>query len=81
MPRRSGGEAERRRGTTRIADGVRQAAQSAHAALRRITGMPDYPAYVRHLRERHPGCPVPTEQQFFEEYLRARYEGGPTRCC
>jgi uncharacterized short protein YbdD (DUF466 family) len=43
--------------------------------------MPDYPAYVAHLRSRHPERTVPSEGQFFEEYLRARYEGGPTRCC
>lgn len=56
-------------------------AASARAALRRIAGMPDYEAFVAHLRACHPGRPVPTERQFFDEYLRLRYEGGPTRCC
>lgn len=50
-------------------------------AVRRIAGMPDYEQYVAHLRSAHPGCPIPSERQYFEEYLRARYEGGPTRCC
>jgi uncharacterized short protein YbdD (DUF466 family) len=47
----------------------------------RICGMPDYEAYLRHLAACHPGRPVPSERQFFDEYLKARYEGGPTRCC
>jgi uncharacterized short protein YbdD (DUF466 family) len=48
---------------------------------RRIAGMPDYAAYLGHLRERHPERPVPTEREFFELYLRSRYGDGPTRCC
>jgi uncharacterized short protein YbdD (DUF466 family) len=53
----------------------------AVAALRRIAGMPDYAAYVAHLRQHHPGCPVPSEREYFGEYVRARYGDGPTRCC
>ena len=53
----------------------------ARRVLLRVCGMPDYEQYVLHLRACHPGHAVPTERQFFEEYLRARYEGGPTRCC
>jgi len=49
--------------------------------LRKIAGMPDYDAYVEHLRTTHPERPVPTRQQFYEEYLAARYQAGPTRCC
>lgn len=49
--------------------------------VRRILGMPDYEAYVAHLRATHPGCPVPSERQYFEEFVRAKYSGGPTRCC
>jgi uncharacterized short protein YbdD (DUF466 family) len=49
--------------------------------VRRILGMPDYEAYLAHLQSTHPGCPVPTERQYFEEFVRARYSGGPTRCC
>ncbi|MGN6391543.1 MAG: CstA-like transporter-associated (seleno)protein [Gemmatimonadales bacterium] len=49
--------------------------------MRRIAGMPDYAAYVEHLRRRHPERPVPSEREFYDEYVRARYEGGPTRCC
>jgi uncharacterized short protein YbdD (DUF466 family) len=43
--------------------------------------MPDYVAHVEHLHRCHPERPVPTERQFYEDYLRARYADGPTRCC
>jgi uncharacterized short protein YbdD (DUF466 family) len=49
--------------------------------LRQIVGMPDYAAHLEHLRRCHPGHPIPTERQFYEEYVRARYSDGPTRCC
>lgn len=50
-------------------------------ALRRIAGMPDYASYVEHLRRCHPALPEPSERQFYEDFIRARYEEGPTRCC
>ena len=50
-------------------------------AIRRFSGMPDYPAHLEHLRRCHPERPLPSEREFFEEYLRARYADGPTRCC
>jgi uncharacterized short protein YbdD (DUF466 family) len=50
-------------------------------ALRRIAGMPDYAAHLEHLRRCHPGRSVPTEREFFEQYLERRYGDGPTRCC
>jgi uncharacterized short protein YbdD (DUF466 family) len=49
--------------------------------LRRIAGMPDYGAYVEHLQRCHPGRAVPTEREYFEQYVAARYCDGPTRCC
>ena len=49
--------------------------------LRRIAGMPDYGAYVEHLHRRHPERMPPTEREFFEQYVAARYGDGPTRCC
>jgi uncharacterized short protein YbdD (DUF466 family) len=49
--------------------------------LRRVVGMPDYPAYLRHLQRCHPERPVPSEREYFDLYLRARYGDGPTRCC
>ena len=51
------------------------------ATLRKVAGMPDYEAYLEHLRRSHPDCPVPTEREFYAEFVRSRYEDGPTRCC
>lgn len=49
--------------------------------IRQIAGMPDYPAHVEHLRRCHPERPIPTERQFYEDFVRTRYGDGPTRCC
>jgi uncharacterized short protein YbdD (DUF466 family) len=43
--------------------------------------MPDYDAYVAHLRTGHPDCALPSEREYFDQYVKARYESGPTRCC
>jgi uncharacterized short protein YbdD (DUF466 family) len=51
------------------------------AGVRRILGMPDYAAYCAHVRTAHPGAPLPSEREYFDAYLKQRYEGGPTRCC
>jgi uncharacterized short protein YbdD (DUF466 family) len=50
-------------------------------ALRSIAGMPNYTRHVEHLRRCHPETPIPTEAQFYDEFVRARYGDGPTRCC
>lgn len=50
-------------------------------ALRRILGMPDYEEYLRHLKRCDASEPVPSEREFFESYLRARYGRTPSRCC
>ncbi len=49
--------------------------------VRRMAGMPDYAAYIEHLRQCHPERTALGEREFYDEFLRARYEGGPTRCC
>ena len=51
------------------------------AALKRIAGMPDYAAHLDHLRRSHPGRPIPTEREFYEEFLRVRYGDSASRCC
>ena len=51
------------------------------AVLHAIMGVPDYDRYVRHLRERHPECAVPTQQEFERERLAARYNRPGSRCC
>jgi uncharacterized short protein YbdD (DUF466 family) len=49
--------------------------------LKAVAGMPDYDAYLVHLRRCHPGMRAPSEREYYAEYLRARYDDGPTRCC
>jgi uncharacterized short protein YbdD (DUF466 family) len=49
--------------------------------IRCVTGMPDYTAYVEHLRQCHPDQPIPSEREFYESYLQSRYGDAPTRCC
>jgi uncharacterized short protein YbdD (DUF466 family) len=51
------------------------------AGFKHVIGMPDYAAYVKHLRIAHPEAPVPSEREYYDEYLKGRYESGPTRCC
>ncbi len=51
------------------------------SVLKRVAGMPDYEAYLRHMREAHPGRPVLSEREFFEEFVASKYGDGPTRCC
>ncbi len=61
--------------------GIRGSLSALLSAVRRVAGMPDYAAHVEHLRRCHPERPVPSEREFFEEFVRARYAEGPTRCC
>jgi uncharacterized short protein YbdD (DUF466 family) len=50
-------------------------------ALRHMLGMPDYDSYCAHLRAHHPERPLPSAHEFFDQFVRARYGDGPTRCC
>lgn len=51
------------------------------SALKRITGMPDYPGYLAHMAERHDGCAVLSEREYYDQYVSARYGNGASRCC
>ena len=55
----------------------RRLAQAGRLAI----GVPDYETYVRHRRERHPGEPVMTYEEFFRNRQDAKYGRGSTRCC
>jgi uncharacterized short protein YbdD (DUF466 family) len=51
---------------------------------RLMVGVPNYQAYVEHLRERHPDRAPMSEVEFFRDRQRARFgEGGRGgfRCC
>ena len=51
------------------------------SVLRKVAGMPDYAAHLEHLRRDHPEKPIPSQREFYEEFLRNRYQDGTTRCC
>ena len=55
----------------------RWAARSARLAI----GIPDYEAYVAHVRERHAGQAPMDRDAFMLERMQARYGRGRTRCC
>ena len=49
-----------------------------------MVGVPDYDAYVQHMRLTHPDLPVMSYEAFFRERQEARYggaDGRPGRCC
>jgi len=84
--RRTGGQVERQSGEPWLP--VRLSASPPDGrlarlltAVRRITGMPDYAGYLSHMAGRHPGCPVLSEREFFDQYVNARYGNGASRCC
>jgi uncharacterized short protein YbdD (DUF466 family) len=60
---------------------LRHRISALQSVLRRIAGMPDYVAHVEHLRRHHPERPMPSRREFYEDFVRARYQDGPTRCC
>ncbi len=55
----------------------RAAARTARLAI----GIPDYDAYVTHVRQHHAGQPPMDRESFFRERMQARYGKGRTRCC
>jgi uncharacterized short protein YbdD (DUF466 family) len=51
-------------------------------AARLMVGMPDYQAYLEHMRSQHPDKPPMSYEEFFRERQQARYGGSrPGRCC
>lgn len=72
----------------RFADGLRPAAAALVRAVRACVrsarlavGIPDYDAYVEHLRRRHPDRAPMDRRAFFRERMEARYGRGRSRCC
>ena len=51
--------------------------------LRLMVGLPEYDAYVAHMKETHPEADVMTYEAFFRERQEARYggKGRVGRCC
>jgi uncharacterized short protein YbdD (DUF466 family) len=46
-----------------------------------MVGLPDYDAYLRHMREMHPDRRPFSREEFFRDRVEARYRGGGGRCC
>lgn len=46
-----------------------------------INGGQDYQRYVDHLRRNHPGCPVPSERQYWRDRYAEAERNPTTRCC
>ena len=63
--------------TEAVGRGWRLAARMARLAI----GLPDYEAYLVHMRERHPERTPMDRTTFFAERLNARYGKGRSRCC
>jgi uncharacterized short protein YbdD (DUF466 family) len=50
-------------------------------AVRRIVGVPDYDRYVRHMRARHPGAPLQSRAEFFNQCWEDKAKRPGNRCC
>lgn len=60
---------------------LRRAWELAARTARLAVGVPDYEAYVAHVRLRHPQHEPMSREAFFRERLAARYARGRSRCC
>ena len=69
------------RSMPRLAELARQAWRVAARTARLAVGVPDYEAYVGHVRARHPGVVPMDREAFFRERVQARYGRGRARCC
>ena len=64
-----------------LRDSIADAWRLSRQLGRSVIGVPDYDAYVRHVREHHPERTAMTYDEFFAESQRARYRGTGGRCC
>lgn len=56
--------------------------QRLQQTARLMVGLPDYEAYVAHMRTHHPDAPVLDRAAFVREMQQRRYCGrGTHRCC
>jgi uncharacterized short protein YbdD (DUF466 family) len=64
-----------------LTDRLRRVWSGAVRTARLAIGLPDYDAYVAHLRLHHPERTPMDREAFFRERLAARYDRGRSRCC
>lgn len=60
---------------------LRQRIRAALKIVRRIVGVPDYDAYLKHLRTHHPETVPPTQEQFLEKCWEDKFSRPGNRCC
>jgi uncharacterized short protein YbdD (DUF466 family) len=60
---------------------VRRSWRAALAAVRQVVGAPDYGRYLEHHAACHPGETPMTPREYYADFVRRRFEGGPKRCC
>jgi uncharacterized short protein YbdD (DUF466 family) len=60
---------------------IARAWRALASATRRIAGVPDYDAYVAHLKAKHPERTIPPRAAFVADRLQERYRAGGGRCC
>ncbi len=53
----------------------------AARVVRKIIGVPDYEAYLRHLARAHPGAAPVDRATFMRQCQDARYSRPGSRCC
>lgn len=46
-----------------------------------VLGGQDYQRYVAHLRRKHPGCPIPSEREYWRERHAEADRNPANRCC
>jgi uncharacterized short protein YbdD (DUF466 family) len=67
--------------TREILHVTRARVERAACVVRRVIGVPDYDAYVAHVRAHHPDTePLPREE-FVRQRLLDRYSRPGNRCC
>ncbi len=55
--------------------------EQVRGAYHGIFGVPDYEAYLRHMRERHPDGAVLTHDEFARQWIERRFQRIRGRCC
>jgi uncharacterized short protein YbdD (DUF466 family) len=65
----------------RLVERLRAGWHALARGARLAIGIPDYEAYVMHMRARHPDRTPMNREAFFKERLQARYGRGRSRCC
>lgn len=56
-------------------------AKDVQQACRQIFGIPDYDRYLAHAAVTHPGQPLMSKREFFEQAIDRRYGGSRAGCC